>query len=320
LRVAIIGYGKVGRGVSKVLQKDPAFTVARVIDRNAQVAEAGARELNITTWSQDPADAFRFSNVDAVVIATPHADHAALTESAIYHHKHVFLQPPLALRSPDAARVLSMAETSGLVVAVDFWTRSAPGIRFARGKIPRPTFLQIESIVDPLHNSWPGEAVHGGVLAYNGSHALDLACYLAASRPLHVQAAGGRHTRRAGLADTISGAIRFANGALARVIVGEFGHSQTFSSWRVLTADAAGTVTANNGLANAVSFGNGRSDSLAKDVEADCESSFKRSLTAFAKAVKGDGKPLADITDGARAVQLADAIYEAMVSGNRITL
>ena len=320
MRVAIIGYGTIGRFVSKALKNNPAFAVTRVIDRNPEAAEAGARDMNISAWSQDPADAFRFSNVDGVVIATPHADHAELTTSALYHRKHVFLQPPVALRSPEASRILAMAKHSGLVVAMDYWTRAAPAIRFARGKIPRPTFIQIESVVDPLKDTWAGEAAHGGVLAYTGNHALDLACYLAASHQIHVQASGGRHTRRSGLADTISGAIHFANGSLARVIVGEFGHSQTFSSWRLLTADAIGTVTATNNLRNAVSFENGRSTSATKCVEVAREASFTQSLNAFANAVAGNGRPLADITDGARAVQLADAMYEAMVSGNRIKL
>ena len=320
MRVAIIGYGAIGRLVGKALQNNSPFTVTRVVDRNAEAAEAGARDLNISAWSQDPADAFRFSDVDAVVIATPHADHAELTTSALYHRKHVFLQPPVALRSPEAARILAMARHSGLVIAMDYWARAAPAIRLARGKIPRPTFIQIESIVDPLKKTWAGEAAHGGVLAYTGNHALDLACYLAASKPIHVQASGGRHTRRSGLADTISGAIRFANGSLARVIVGEFGHSQTFSSWRLLTADAIGTVTATDNLHKASSFENGRYTSTTKCEGLARDDSLTRSLTAFANAVAGNGRPLADITDGARAVQLADAMYEALVSGNRIKL
>ena len=79
-------------------------------------------------------------------------------------------------------------------------------------------------------------------------------------------------------------------------------------------------MTATNNLRNAVSFENGRSTSATKCVEVSREASFTRSLNAFANAVAGYGRPLADITDGARAVQLADAMYEAMVSGNRIKL
>jgi len=43
-------------------------------------------------------------------------------------------------------------------------------------------------------------------------------------------------------------------------------------------------------------------------------------LGAFVAAVRGGARPLADIADGVRAVQLADGLYEAMRLGRAVDL
>ena len=297
----------------------PGVSVTCVVDADRAQAQAGARSLSAPAWSDNASDVLRREDVDAVVVATPHASHAHLAREAMDQGLHVVLEAPLALRYPDAQRVLAHARAGGTVLAVNFWARSSPDVRLIFGRIPRPTFVQIEAVVDPLHHSWTASATHGGVVGLLGSHALDLACFLMRSQPLHVQAMGGRHTRRADLADTVAAGLRFANGGLARVIVGEYGRSRTGSTWHVLATDGTVTATAEGDLPGDLLDLSGLPDAVTPHVSPSDAERYE-TVQAFVNAVAGSGKPLAGVEDGVRAVQLADAVYEAMGARRRVPI
>ena len=320
LQFAIVGFGKAGRRLGNLLKSIPAASISHVIDLNMDIAQTGAQEVGASAWGNNPSEVVRFSGIDAIVIATPNSSHDHLTQEALDFGKHVFLEAPLALRLPDALRIETQANQAGLVVAINFWTRASKGIQLIRGRIPRPTLIQIEAVVNPLVGVWPGEAKNGGVLAYNGSHAFDLACYLAGSRPLYVQATGGRHTRRAALADTVAATIGFANGSLARVIVGEYGMSSTFSEWRVFATDGIVSATAKDNLHTATFDLHMTEDPKPLASVIDPHQAHLESLLAYIQAWAGRGYPLANIADGVRAVHVADSVYEAIASRERVIL
>ena len=319
MQFAIVGYGATGRAYGTLIRELPGASVGCVIDADLSRAEAGARALNASAWSENADDAFRRARVDAVVIATPHASHAQLAQDALERGLHVLLEAPLALRYPDAQRVLEHARVAGRVVAINFWRRAAPEVHAIRRRIPRPTFVQIESVIDPLSDSWMATAEHGGVMGALGTHAFDLASFLMQSKPCHIQAMGGRHTRRADLADTVAVGIRYANGGLARVIVGEYGRSQICAWGRVLATDGMVTVATQGNLPYGTSRASGspRTDTACSQSAHD---GLFESLQGFVAAVDGRGKPLAGVDEGVCAVQIADAAYEAMSSRRRVPI
>lgn len=319
MRIAIVGYGATGRAYGALLRGDSIAQVTWVVDTDPVRAQAGARDMGITAWTTDASAALRRQDVDAVVVASPHATHSQLACEALDLGVHVLLEAPLALRFPDAQRVLAAARAFNTVLAVNFWARGADEVRRICGRIPRPTFVQIEAVVDSLRDSWRASAEHGGVLGLLGSHAVDLAGYLMQSAPLHVQALGGRHTRRSDLADTVSASIRFRNGGLARITIGEYGRSSTSTAWRILVTDGTMTATANGNLTNSQPQAGSVPKQGRPDAGALGESQFA-SLHAFVRAVTAGGNPLAGVEDGVRAAQLADAVYEAMARRQRIAI
>ncbi len=319
MQFAIIGYGKSGRAFGTLIKSLPGASVSFVVDADQQRAEVGAVDLNAGTWSNNAGRALRSADVDAVVISAPYGGLAQVARDALERGRHVLLEPPMALRHPDAQHVLANARAAPTTLAVHFWLRALPDVRRIRRRIPRPTFVQVECVVHPLTESWMGTAEHGGVMGVLGNHALDLASYLMQSKPLYAQAMGGRHTRRAALADTVAVGVRFANGGLARVIVGEFGRTRARAPWRALATDGTITATAQGSLpCGETGTGHELEAGSAHSNEADA-AQFE-SLRAFASAAAGRGEPLAAVDDGVRAVQLADAAYEAMGSRRRVPI
>lgn len=67
--------------------------------------------------------------VDAVVIAAPAAEHAALALEAIRHRRHVFVEKPLALTLADARRVADAADAAGVTAFVGHVLLYHPAVR-----------------------------------------------------------------------------------------------------------------------------------------------------------------------------------------------
>jgi predicted dehydrogenase len=293
--------------------------VRRTVDLDETAAAQLAEDLAAGDWTVNPSEAFLRDDVDAVVIATPHDTHVELVADAARAGKHVFATKPLALRYPDAQRVGEVVAESGVVGCVGFAFRAAPAVQTARQHIPRPLAITLHAVVDPLAEGWPGEASQGGVLAHVGSHAIDLACHLAASPPVRVHALGGRYARRAGLPDTYAATLRFASQAVAQLIVGEFGRSSRFSSWWGTVSDGTREASLWNDLRSVRVMAEGQSVASVLDGPPET-ANHARLLGSFVQAVRAGKSAPASIEDGVRAVRVADAIYESIATKQPVDL
>lgn len=143
--------------------------------------------------------------VDAVVVATPHADHVESVELALARGKHVLCEKPLAIDGIDARRLAEQADDAGLRLAVGFNHRFYPPVRDAIAIVDRGGVGRVEGVrVRIGHHAsaaflggWhtDREVSGGGTLLDNGVHACDLIRRLAGE----VDAGWGalRHDREA---------------------------------------------------------------------------------------------------------------------------
>ncbi len=310
LRVALIGCGRRGRELASAVAGVEELAIRRCIDLDAEAAAALAAELGMDDWSVETNDALLRDDIDAVLIATRPDSHADLTIAAAQAGKHSMVEAPLALRSADADRASRAVRAAGTTCAVGFTRRAAPAVRSVKARVPRPLAITLHATVDPLIDAWQGDAAQGGVLAYVGTHALDLARYLAVSRPARIQAVGGRFTRRAGLGDTFAAMVRFANGAVAQLVIGEIGRSERLSGWWGTISDGTSAADMWQDLERARIATSGRP---LVDVHEQPErgAADRAMLRSFVSAIGGRGRAIADAEDGAWAVRMADAVYES---------
>ena len=76
------------------------------------------------------------SSVDAVVLATPHSQHARQAIAAAQAGKHVFCEKPLALDAASAREAFQACEQSRRILAVGHNRRLMPGMRKIRELLP----------------------------------------------------------------------------------------------------------------------------------------------------------------------------------------
>lgn len=135
IRAAIVGLGRWGRAlVNAVAGKSDDIGFVRAATRTRANAEEFCRERGIVLAGSYQ-DILQASDIDAVVLATPHSLHAPQALAAIAANKHVFVEKPLTLDLESARRVADAARQAGLVLAVGFTRRFHPGIAELRARL-----------------------------------------------------------------------------------------------------------------------------------------------------------------------------------------
>jgi predicted dehydrogenase len=182
INAAIVGLGRWGRAIVEASTNHERFKITRAVEPEIDSARDFCAAHHLELF--DNLDAVLVdSNVDAVLLATPHSLHPAQVMACAAARKDVFCEKPLALRQADAARMFDACRIAGVTLAVGhnrrFWpAMSALRTVVASGKLG--TTLHIEG-----HNSnensnsvlagWrlsPEESPGGG-LTGAGLHILD---------------------------------------------------------------------------------------------------------------------------------------------------
>src|SRR5574337_1994341 len=108
VRVGVIGSGFMG--------KTNAETVARYLEGAELVAIAGgtrapqlAGEYHVA-YESSVAHLLERTDIDAVLISTPHAEHTWQTVQAAEHGKHILLDKPMATTLEDCDRILAAVD------------------------------------------------------------------------------------------------------------------------------------------------------------------------------------------------------------------
>src|SRR5580700_3142742 len=222
IRAAIVGLGRWGRSlVASVSGKSEEIGFVLACTRTRGPAEDFCREHKLSLIDSYE-EVTRRSDVDAVVLATPHSLHEAQALEAIAAGKHVFVEKPLTLDLKSAHRVADAANTAGRVLAVGLNRRFHPSFvelrdRAKDGRLGRIVAMVAQHTTStaqfvPLDN-WRAapEEAPGGAFTAVGIHALDYMIALA-GRVRELRCVTARnHPGRSD--DTTTIMLQFAGGA-----------------------------------------------------------------------------------------------------------
>ena len=103
-----------------VASRHDDVVVVAAADLSIAAIDAGRSRHPRTDFSRSPTELVSSDDIGALYIATPPDTHAALVIPALESGKSVLCEKPLAIGLADGRRMLSAAETGGLVAAVNF--------------------------------------------------------------------------------------------------------------------------------------------------------------------------------------------------------
>jgi predicted dehydrogenase len=176
----IAATGGIARTVGAAIMAEPGMRVAAVGSRSLDRARALAATLGAESAYGSYEALCADPGVDAVYVATPHAQHLEVAEAAIAAGKSVLCEKPLAATVADAERMVALARAAGVFLMEAMWMRFNPLIRRLAAD---PRFGEIRSVqasfgfslpYDPAHRLWAPE-LGGGALLDLGIYPFGLA-------------------------------------------------------------------------------------------------------------------------------------------------
>jgi predicted dehydrogenase len=184
IRAAIIGLGRWGRSqVNAVHGKNAGIAFTAAFSRTKANAEAFCREKGIPL-RDSYADILADKTIDAVVLSTPHSQHAEQVMQAAAAGKHILVQKPLTLDLPSARAAVDAAKKTGILLAVGFNRRFHPSVvevrkRLADGRLGTVMGITAQHTTSTgqfiAADNWraqPDEAPGGAITAV-GVHSID---------------------------------------------------------------------------------------------------------------------------------------------------
>ncbi|HJS38467.1 MAG TPA: Gfo/Idh/MocA family oxidoreductase [Burkholderiales bacterium] len=223
LRAAICGAGQWGtRLIESVQGKSAKIRFVAAVTRDPAARKPLGERFALALTARY-ADVLADPAIDAVVLATPHSQHAAEIAAAAQAGKHVFVEKPFTLTRASAERAIEACRVAGVTLHVGFNRRYAPAYadmkrRIVAGEIGALRHLEGNFSGPPSYQTEPGNwrsnriESPGGSMTARGCHVLDGMVHLA-GLATGVLAVSERLQHDIDVDDTTACLLRFAGGA-----------------------------------------------------------------------------------------------------------
>ncbi len=338
LNIAIIGCGLIGEIHAKCLAElgvPPALFADVELARAERLASIySARATN------DPLEAIRDANIDAVYICTYHDTHAPLAIEAAKNGKHIFLEKPMAPTEEDCRAIVEAVhdlspapllrkERGSIICMTGFKLHYYSLARKAKELIGKPLVLSAHVIDGRWPDEhWANDPIRGGgnVLS-QGCHAVELLTYLADAKPIRIFAEGGNlhHTNipllsrkgagsmsnhAGGFVDTMVATIRYENGAVATLLIGDVGEMPHDGKFSFQAMNGRETIHLYDRLTSLSYF-----DGESEQIYSGEEDGFLNENREFLDAISEQRQPETNALDGLRAEMVLLHGIESMRTG-----
>ncbi|WP_322906230.1 Gfo/Idh/MocA family oxidoreductase [Paenibacillus campi] len=233
VRVGVIGIGNMGSSHARTLLSGaiPGAELTAVCDIRESMRQWTAEQLSptVTFWN-DSEQMIQSGTIDAVILATPHDDHARQAIIAFQHGLHVLVEKPAGVSTAQVRQMNdAAAAASDSVFAIMYNQRTNPVYRKLRELIQSGELGELRRMnwiitswyrSQSYYNSggwratWAGEG--GGVLINQCPHQLDLLQWTTGMMPERIRAfCRFGHYRKIEVEDDVTAYAEYANGASA---------------------------------------------------------------------------------------------------------
>jgi phthalate 4,5-cis-dihydrodiol dehydrogenase len=330
LRVGLVGCGMHGNALAQAVVRTETLRLVACADPDPTAAwRAASLASDVSTFDSVEA-LLASSDLDAVVVATPHdlLGPAALT--AIASGKHVMAEKPMALNEREAIQIESAVADASLTYMPGYSFRFSMA-SFVHDLLDQGVVGDIQAMTSliglgPMNRGWTAHpASGGGPLLYVGCHMIDLFLWFMRDEPVDV-AASVRRRPDTGTDETSAIQVRFPNGVPAQCLVTQAAPSFVYE---LQIVGNTGTITLRG--RNFLQF---ELEVASTSVAAYREPIVIRpairrdnvtmmlvpELEEFARAIREQRPPSITAADGRRVLRVLDAVVESGRTGLPVSL
>jgi polar amino acid transport system substrate-binding protein len=320
VRYGVVGAGQFAKGVLlPALLSQPGVTLQGVCTASGYTSRHVGTKYRAAYCTSEPDEILSDDNIDAVLIATRHDQHARLAAAALRAGKAVFVEKPLALSEDQLREVIDAAAAAAAPrLMVGFNRRFAPlsvKCRQFFADVADPLFVscRVNAGAVPSDN-WVLDAVEGGGrILGEVCHFVDLISYLAGSLPVRVFAEEiGRDARSR---QNVTITLRLANGSVGAIHYLATGdpavpkeHIEVFGGGRVAQLDNFRRLT----LFHA---NRGRRYRLFNQAKGHAEE-----MALFAKALREGGPIPVPLSDAVAVTRATFLVNQSLEQGSPVNL
>lgn len=318
LKIGFLGAGYIAGVHASILTRDKRVQIAAVHDVQKDRAEQLARAASAQV-AHSVAETLALC--DAIYITTPNTQHTELAILAAEERKHIFSEKPMATSINDARRVLQAAEKSGKVFQVGHNRRFAPvyvELKRILSQTHRPHSAHVKMNRGELLNpEWVGDPkVTGGFLYETTIHMFDMMRFLFGEVKT-LQAVGSQHEYVE--VDDFSVLLRFENGMHASLASSAdaswlfpFERIEVFCHHATIVTREMETLAFSEGTAGK------RVEHSMHQLSKEEKWGYAQENQAFIDAIVSGTEPQVTALDGYKSVELVDAVYNSVKSGQAV--
>jgi len=314
IKVGLVGAGRWGQTLARsVYRKSEHIRFVRGVTRTPSKVEDFAAEMGMTIT--DDYDALlASSDIDAVVLATPHSQHFEQILKAANAGKHIFVEKPLTLDAASAQAAYDAAREAGVLLALGHNRRCLPAFAHMRELVDKGELGQIihvegnfsgPSAFRQTPGDWRSsidESPAGGMTG-KGIHVSDM--MISVLGPVFsVSTLSSRQVGSFGMDDTTHVTMRFASGQSGSLNT----LTATPDDWRLQIYGTDAWIEIRDERSFKLRKRNGETHAIEFD-EFDCEHAI---LELFAKSVETGQPWVVSETEAVANTALLEAIVQSI--------
>ena len=327
LGFALIGCGGMGRSEARVLREVPRARLVAVCDVSEAAAREFGAEMGVAAVETDHKRLLEREDVGAVMVATPNGLHTQIVLDACAAGKHVFCEKPFAFTVAECDAMMAAAEGAGVRLMVGHVLRLLPLFQrvidvFDSGVLGRPVAAQITRIGwlgDPAARYRLRKELTGGLLYDITVHEIDLLHRLCGPTRSVYALMDNFVQKQVDYEDNAQLLLRFRSGASAHLLASLA--SRMSASFGTLVGElGALRYDHSRGEITYKVSGEGQEPVQLSVKRSDGENGYLRELRSFVEWVLDGTSPLLTAAEGRAAIQVAEAAYRSVATGEAVQI
>jgi phthalate 4,5-cis-dihydrodiol dehydrogenase len=321
--IGIVGAGFIGEYHARAIRSIDGLRLVAA-HRRDQAALARFCDEYGCRAVQDHRDLIADEEVDAVVIATPHHCHTAVTLAAIGAGKPIMLEKPMATNLDECRQILEAARAAQVPGMVGFTNRFGRAYQVAKqildsGEVGRPVHgvsVMSKRWLEPNRRPWHlTAATGGGMWLTAGIHCLDRLTWLVdgSARQVTARFATRFHAQEADDVGTVL--VEYDNGAVGAVVSIGYAEGAPNHQTELVCTDGALRIDYVTGVA----VGRGERWSTVPDSGSEdwMNEAFHNQWRAFLPALERSAPSPISLEYGFHIMEAAFAAMESSRTGSR---